>query len=138
MASGDHQIFLPGQLLGHPQLPIPEKGLPFRGEDLWDGPAQGRLNALVGVRKAHTQPLGQHAAHGGFSAAHHTDQNHVFHGRYPLKLPSTRNWEDSCPSSWSTPSMPGAARSPENSRKNRYSQPRPGMGRDSSFSRLSP
>ena len=49
-----------------------------------------------------------------------------------------RNSAASCPSSWSTPSISGAATSPVKSRKNRYSHPRPGMGRDSIFSRLSP
>ena len=35
-------------------------------------------------------------------------------------------------------SIPGADKSPVNSRKKRYSQLRPGIGRDSSFSRFSP
>ena len=46
-------------------------------------------------------------------------------------MPSTRKWSADWVSSRNTPSMPGAVMSPENSRKNIYSQLRPWMGRDS-------
>lgn len=137
-AAGDDQIPLPGQRLCRLPLQLPKIRLALAGKDLGNGAALGGLDVLVGVHKPALQPFGQPTAHRGLSAAHHADENDVLHGSYPLKLPSTRNSTASWLSSWSTPSMPGADRSPVKSRKKRYSNPRPGMGRDSIFIRLSP
>ena len=78
-ARGNHQAALTNQTLDNGRFLLPEVRLPIFGEDDGYLHAAPDFDFPVQVDEAPAQLPGQQLSHSGFSCAHETDQNNVFH-----------------------------------------------------------